>query len=115
MAFFPMTFPFYFDPTDAYVPFRPISPETIRAFGTIIEDSRTFLDPTLIHRLSEDSVGISDRTFGSVDELYNRSFGLIPCDKREFPSSSSYANKRVFGATPSSTRSFDDDTHEGRS
>lgn len=109
-----MTFPFYFDPADAYVPFRPVSPETIRAFGTVVEDSRTFLDPTLIHRLSEDSTGISVRIFDSLDEAY-RSFGLIPCDKREFPSPSC-ANKRVFGTTvSSSTRPFDDDTHEGRS
>jgi len=42
MAFFPMTFPFYFDPSDAYPPFRPVVEETNRSFGLIASGQRTF-------------------------------------------------------------------------
>ncbi len=70
MAFFPMTFPFYFDPSDAYSPFRPV-----------------------------------------VEEA-NRSFGLITSGQRAFSGDSPAV--RVFGITPSASRPFDDDTHEGR-
>ena len=53
MAFFPMTFPFYFDevPAPVYPPFRPLADESLRSFGTITEDSRIFLDPSSSSRV----------------------------------------------------------------
>jgi hypothetical protein len=109
MAFFPMTFPFYFDEAPAPVcsPFRPVVEEAGRAFGTIPEDSRAFLDPAFSLRVPDVVTAVRE-----FDGSFNgRIFGTIAEDGRDFnvPSTS-----RVFGVTPSTSRSFDDDTHEGR-
>ena len=109
MAFFPMTFPFYFDEatTPVYPPFRPLADESSRSFGTIPEDPRTFLDPSFVHRPFQiETVREFDGTFSN-----DRIFGVTAEDSRDFDAPSS---SRVFGITPSISRPFDDDTHEGR-
>lgn len=107
MAFFPMTFPFYFDPSDAYSPFRPVVEETERSFGTIPEDSRMFLDPAFSLRVPDVVTAVRE-----FDGSFNgRIFGTTAEDGRDFNTPSA---SRVFGVTPSVSRSFDDDTHEGR-
>jgi hypothetical protein len=107
MAFFPMTFPFYFDPTDAYSPFRPLADESLRSFGATPEDPRMFLDPSFVHRPPQiETVREFDGTFNG------RIFGVTAEGSREFDTSS--PSSRIFGITPSVSRPFDDDTHEGR-
>jgi len=109
MAFFPMTFPFYFDevPAPVYPPFRPLADESLRSFGTIPEDSRTFLDPSFVHRQAEVEIV---RSFDTVP-FDGRVFGVVAEDSRDFNAPST---SRVFGVAPSISRPFDDDTHEGR-
>ena len=108
MAFFPMTFPFYFDeaPVTVYPPFRPLADESSRSFGTIPEDSRMFLDPSFVHRQPQIE---TVREFGGTFD--GRIFGVTAEDSRDFNAPSS---SRIFGITPSISRPFDDDTHEGR-
>jgi len=108
MAFFPMTFPFYFDevPATVYPPFRPLADESPRSFGTIPEDPRTFLDPSFVHRPPQ------AETIREFDGTFNgRIFGVTAEDSRDFNAPSP---SRIFGITPSVSRPFDDDTHEGR-
>ena len=108
MAFFPMTFPFYFDevPAPVYPPFRPLADESLRSFGTIPEGSRTFFDPSFVHRPVE--VEIVRSFAGSLD---GRIFGVTAEDSRDFNAPSP---SRVFGITPSASRPFDDELDEGR-
>jgi len=110
MAFFPMTFPFYFDEatTPVYPPFRPLADESPRSFGTIPEDPRMFLDPSFVHRLPQvTTIREFDGTFSN-----DRIFGVMAEGSREFDTSS--PSSRIFGITPSVSRPLDDDTHEGR-
>jgi len=107
MALFPMTFPFYFEEVIVYPPFRPLTDENDRVFGTIPEDPRIFLDPSFVHRLPEVAIL---RSFDGV--AIGRQFGLIADTERDFDKASS--SSRVFGITPSVSRPFDDDTNTGR-
>ena len=107
MAFFPMTFPFYFEEATVYPPFRPLADEYPRLFGTIPEDPRMFLDPSFVHRLPQvTTIREFDGTFSN-----DRIFGVTAEDSRDFNAPSP---SRVFGITPSVSRPFDDDTHAGR-
>lgn len=108
MALFPMTFPFYFEEVTVYPPFRPLTDESGRVFGTIPEDPRMFLDPSFAPRLPEIA------TFRPFDDIsIGRQFGLIADIERDFDEASS--SSRVFGITPPVSRPFDDDTNTGRS
>ena len=109
MAFFPMTFPFYFDevPAPVYPPFRPLADESLRSFGTIPEDPRMFLDPSFVHRPPQaETIREFDGTFSN-----DRIFGVAAEDSRDFNAPSP---SRVFGITPSASRPFDDELDEGR-
>lgn len=108
MAFFPMTFPFYFDevPAPVYPPFRPLADESLRSFGTVPEDSRMFLDPSFVRRPVEIEIV---RSFdGSLD---GRIFGVTAEDSRDFNAPSS---SRVFGVDTSPVRPFDGEHDTGR-
>lgn len=101
MAFFPMIFPFYFDevPAPVYPPFRPLADESLRSFGTIPEDLRTFLDSSFLRRPVE--VEIVRAFAGSLD---GRIFGVTAEDSRDFNAPSP---SRVFGVDVSPSRPFD--------
>jgi len=110
MALFPMTFPFYFDeaPAPVYPPFRPLTEEEMRTFGTTPEDPRTFLDPAFSVRVPD--VVTTIRAFdGSVAE---RVFSVDSIVVRPFDDSDSTG--RTLGTDASPSRRFDDEHDECR-